>query len=112
MDEPLMIEIVYAGPRGAIVRRASLDSSSTVGDALRLAAADPDFAEVDFANCAAGIFGRLARREQPLESGDRIEIYRPLLVDPKSARRARARESALGNGGSAGGKAPSRSARS
>jgi putative ubiquitin-RnfH superfamily antitoxin RatB of RatAB toxin-antitoxin module len=91
-DAPLAIEIAYAEPHAGIVKELRLAPGSSVADALRLAALDPDFAGVDFANSAVGIFGRLARRDEPLRPGDRIEIYRPLASDPKEARRARAKQ--------------------
>jgi putative ubiquitin-RnfH superfamily antitoxin RatB of RatAB toxin-antitoxin module len=47
---------------------------------------------VDLANSVLGIFGRLTRTDHALQDGDRIEIYRPLVVDPKAARRARAKQ--------------------
>jgi putative ubiquitin-RnfH superfamily antitoxin RatB of RatAB toxin-antitoxin module len=90
-DAPLEIEIAYAEPRRAIVKSLRLPPGARVADALKLAAVDPDFAAVDLANSTFGIFGKLAGADQPLRQGDRIEIYRPLLADPKEARRARAR---------------------
>jgi uncharacterized protein len=94
-DAPLEIEIVYAEPQRAIVKNLRLAAGARVADALQLAAVDPDFAGIDLANSAFGIFGKLAGADEPLRQGDRIEIYRPLLADPKEARRARARASAL-----------------
>jgi putative ubiquitin-RnfH superfamily antitoxin RatB of RatAB toxin-antitoxin module len=91
-DAPLQIEIAYAEPQRAIVKVFRLAAGSSVAEALRLAALDPDFAGVDLANSALGIFGRLARPDHVLQQGDRIEIYRPLLADPKAARRARAQQ--------------------
>lgn len=86
------IEVAYAEPHRAIVRAYRLALPATVGDALRAAAADPEFAGIDFAGSAVGIFGRVATPGQVLADGDRVEVYRPLAADPKSARRARARE--------------------
>jgi putative ubiquitin-RnfH superfamily antitoxin RatB of RatAB toxin-antitoxin module len=90
-DAPLRIEIVYAEPRRVIVKALHVAPGSCVADALRLAALDPDFAGVDLANSALGIFGRLAQADHALQEGDRVEIYRPLSADPKAARRARAK---------------------
>jgi len=86
------IEVAYAEPDRAVVKSYRLAPPATIDDALRLAAADPDFAGIDFAGSAVGIFGRLSTPGQVLADGDRVEIYRPLAADPKSARRARARE--------------------
>jgi uncharacterized protein len=86
------IEVAYAEPDRAIVKSYRLAFPATIDDALRLAAADPEFAGIDFTGSAVGIFGRLATPTQVLADGDRVEIYRPLAADPKTARRARARE--------------------
>jgi putative ubiquitin-RnfH superfamily antitoxin RatB of RatAB toxin-antitoxin module len=86
------IEVAYAGPHRAIVKTYRLALPATIEDALRLAGAEPEFAGIDFENLAVGIFGTVAARHQALAEGDRVEIYRPLAADPKSARRARARE--------------------
>ena len=88
----ILVEVAYAEPQHAIVKVFRLASTATLADALAAAAADPDFAGIDLAGAAAGVFGALARPEQPLKAGDRVEIYRPLAVDPKAARRARAQQ--------------------
>ena len=89
---PLTIEIVYAEAQRAVVKMLSLPAGSRLADAVRAAAADADFAGVDFATSAVGIFGRLVRADHALQDGDRIEIYRPLAEDPKAARRARVKQ--------------------
>jgi putative ubiquitin-RnfH superfamily antitoxin RatB of RatAB toxin-antitoxin module len=89
----IRIEVSYAEPHRAIVKAYRLGAPATIDDALRLAAADPAFAGINFANSAVGIFGRVSALSQVLTDGDRVEVYRPLAADPKTARRARARES-------------------
>ncbi len=86
----ISIEIVYARAQRQVAKSLQLPAGSLLADALTLAASDADFGGVDLANSAVGIFGRLARKEQPLKDGDRIEIYRPLAEEPKLARRRRA----------------------
>jgi uncharacterized protein len=86
------IEVVYAEPQGAIQRAYRLCAGASVGDALMLAESDPAFRAVDFRNCVCGVFGKVATREQPLGENDRLEIYRPLAADPKTARRERAKQ--------------------
>lgn len=88
------IEVLYALPERAIVRTFRLARSARVVDALRLAAEDPAFAGIDFGAAPVGIYGKPASLEQTLQEGDRIEIYRPLALDPKAARRARAKQAA------------------
>jgi hypothetical protein len=84
----IYIEVVYAQPQHSIVKTLRLPQASTIADALAAAAADPDFT-ADLSQAVVGIFGKVARRDQPLKDGDRIEIYRPLLEEPKLARRRR-----------------------
>ena len=89
----LRIEIVYAQPQGSVVKQLSMPQGAVMADALTLAAADRDFFGIDFSASAVGIFGKVVRRDQPLQDGDRIEIYRPLAEEPKLARRKRVSKS-------------------
>lgn len=89
----IAIEVCYAEAERSIVKMLRLEVPATLADALRAASADPEFASLDLKRAAAGVFGRVVLPAEPLHDGDRVEIYRPLTVDPKSARRARARES-------------------
>lgn len=90
------IEVVYALPRKAWRVALVLPEGATVADAL--AAADlPDRAPgavVDAESLA--IFGRTVTPDTPLRTGDRVEVLRPLQVDPKQARRQRAGQSPRG----------------
>jgi putative ubiquitin-RnfH superfamily antitoxin RatB of RatAB toxin-antitoxin module len=86
----MRIEIVYAEPDLQVQADYRLAAPATVGDALALAAADPRFARVDLTGSEVGIFGLVVDRGRAVSDGDRIEIYRPLAVDPKLARRRRA----------------------
>jgi putative ubiquitin-RnfH superfamily antitoxin RatB of RatAB toxin-antitoxin module len=89
---PIRVEVVYAEPQRAIERAYQLEVPATLADALRLAAADPAFAGIDIEHAAVGVFGRIADLRQALNDRDRVEIYRPLAADPKTARRARVRQ--------------------
>ena len=91
MVDQIHIEIVYAEAQQAIVKSLPMAQGARVGDALAAAACAAEFCGIDLANLPVGIFGRLARPDQELKDGDRIEIYRPLLQEPKAARRARSR---------------------
>ena len=85
----LRIEIVHAQPHCSVVKTLNLFAGTTVADALSVIASDPEFRGVDVASAAVGIFGKVVRRDQQLKDGDRIEIYRPLVEEPKLARRKR-----------------------
>jgi uncharacterized protein len=91
MADQIRIEIVYAQEQQAIIKALRMAPGAQLADALAAAAGAAEFSGVDMANAPVGIFGRLARRDQELKDGDRIEIYRPLKQEPKEARRARSR---------------------
>jgi putative ubiquitin-RnfH superfamily antitoxin RatB of RatAB toxin-antitoxin module len=90
--DSILIEVVYAEPQRALAKQYRFDAPATIADALRCAAADPDFHGVDVARAAVGVFGKAASANQALNEGDRVEIYRPLTADPKIARRERAQQ--------------------
>jgi len=69
-----------------------LEAGSTVHQALQESGLAAEFPALDVRTAAFGIWGRKARLAQPLRDGDRVEVYRPLTVDPKVARRERFRK--------------------
>jgi putative ubiquitin-RnfH superfamily antitoxin RatB of RatAB toxin-antitoxin module len=84
------VEIVYARPEEQGAIRLTLVDGSTVGDALAAARIDERWPELGEGYAGLGIYGRIVTPDTRLRAGDRIEIYRPLVADPKQARRARA----------------------
>jgi len=68
-----------------------LPAGARVLDAIRASGAMQGEAAVDISTQAVGIWGRGVALDAPLVAGDRVEIYRPLQVDPKEARRRRQR---------------------
>jgi uncharacterized protein len=87
--EQLRVEVVYCPPAApAEVERLQLPLGSVLGDALRASQLPARHGwPVDAVK--AGIWGRQREASTPLRDQDRVEIYRPLLVDPKEARRLR-----------------------
>lgn len=81
----LQVEVVCS-PSAGTTQRVSLclPAGSTVGDALRAA-----YPELGADGLAVGVWGKLRAWDDPLRDKDRVELYRPLLVDPKEARRQR-----------------------
>jgi uncharacterized protein len=67
----------------------TLDAGSTVADALKTSVLAERFPELASTQPAVGVWNRKAELSQPLAEGDRVEVYRPLKVDPKVARRQR-----------------------
>ncbi|WP_159915779.1 RnfH family protein [Pantoea sp. 18069] len=92
-DAQLSVEVVFSSEAGQVQEWSlRLPPGACLLDALRAAG-------LEASACAAGIWGRRAERSQLLRDGDRVELYRPLLVDPKVARRERfARQGARGAG--------------
>ena len=97
MAEPMIrVEVVYA----AFDRQELLSLDVPVGTTVRAAAITSGIAELfpglDLLHCPLGIFGKLVSDpdQRQLEAGDRVEIYRPLLADPKEVRRLRALKAA------------------
>jgi putative ubiquitin-RnfH superfamily antitoxin RatB of RatAB toxin-antitoxin module len=86
----IQIEIVLARPHRTESLTLILAPGATVADALARAALTPEFAGMGDSAAQVGIFGRIVNREQVLRQGDRVELYRPLAADPKTARRKRA----------------------
>jgi putative ubiquitin-RnfH superfamily antitoxin RatB of RatAB toxin-antitoxin module len=93
----IVVEVAYAPPQRAVVKSFRLSVPATLADALAMARGDPDYGGVDWDRAAVGIFGVPAVRQRALRDGDRVEIYRPLAVDPKTARRARAKQHRTGS---------------
>lgn len=88
--ERIPIEVACARPGKQLVIELMVPAQTSVREALELSRMDDVFDEIDTATCAVGVFGRVVDDDYVLRSGDRIEIYRPLSVDPREARRARA----------------------
>lgn len=91
MAASLQVKVVYIEPGAEQLVTVALNPGACVADALQ-AAGLAVTANVDLASLAVGIYGRLVTLATPLQNLDRVEIYRPLVCDPKEARRQRARK--------------------
>ena len=95
-DQPglLRVEVVFGLPETQLLKRVRLPAGATVADAIEASGIGEAIRALDgsyeVSGDRVGVFGRKVRLEDPLEDGDRVELYRPLVVDPKEARRARA----------------------
>jgi putative ubiquitin-RnfH superfamily antitoxin RatB of RatAB toxin-antitoxin module len=87
----LRIEVVYAAADRQSVKSMLLPSGSSVRDAIRASGLLSEFPGIDLERNRVGIFGEPVDLDRPLADGERVEIYRPLIADPKEARRRRAR---------------------
>lgn len=91
--ELIRVEVCHS-PAARQVERVSLElpAGTTLLEAVRRSGLAERWPQtIDAAHPDAGIWGRTATAQTPLRDGDRIELYRPLLVDPKEARRQRYR---------------------
>jgi hypothetical protein len=86
----IQIEIVYALPQQQILLPLSVDAGTTVEAAIRRSGVLEQFPEIDLASNKVGIFSKLVKLDEMLRDKDRVEIYRPLIADPKEVRRQRA----------------------
>jgi len=90
MADLLRIEVVFAGADHVLSRSVRVEAGATVGDAVRVSGIADDLGAMGVDCSRVGVFGRTVDQTTPLRDGDRIEIYRPLKIDPKEARRRRA----------------------
>lgn len=94
MVGPLRIEVVYALPERCFSVILELPAGAIVADALAAAAMPERVPGLVVDPTRLAVFGQAATSQTPLHDGDRVEILRPLLADPKQARRRRAETAA------------------
>ena len=87
----LTVTVVYALPEVATEIEVRLPAGATVGDALERSGIAARHPEANLVQCPVGIFGKRVDRHTIVADGDRVELYRSLLADPKQTRRRRAR---------------------
>jgi uncharacterized protein len=92
MNDKIDIEVVYALSDRQTLLKQQVASGTTVVDAIRASGILDKHPEIDLAANKLGIFGKLTKPDTVLRDKDRIEIYRPLIADPKEVRRKRAEE--------------------
>ncbi|MDR8016952.1 RnfH family protein [Ectopseudomonas guguanensis] len=93
MDKPsIAIEVVYALAERQKLLRLSVPVGTTVREAALRSGIQQFFPELDLKQAPLGIFGKAVSKpeERVLEEGERVEIYRPLIADPKEVRKQRA----------------------
>ena len=92
MPDKIMIEVSYALPKKQIIIPILVAKDISVKEAIELSGILKKFKEIDLSLNQVGIFGKLTTLDKILRDRDRIEIYRPLIADPKEIRRKRAAE--------------------
>ncbi len=84
------VEVAYAKPEQQVIVTVAMEEGATVEAAIKTSGLLELFPEIVLSELKAGIFGVACKLDQLVREGDRIEIYRPLVHDPKEARRQRA----------------------
>lgn len=92
MSDKIKIEVVYALPHEQTLLTLELPQGTSLGDAIKISGILEKHPDIDLATNKVGVFGKLSKLDVQMRDKDRIEIYRPLIADPKEVRRKRAEE--------------------
>ena len=90
----ISVEVVYALPDKQYMRAVTLEEGATVEQAIKASGLLSLRKDIDLNSNKVGIYSRPVKLADVVQDGDRIEIYRPLIADPKELRRQRAERSA------------------
>jgi uncharacterized protein len=89
-DKTIPIEVAYAKPDMQTIISLDVKPGTTLIEAIKLSGILEQFPEIDLAQNKFGIFSKASSADTVLREKDRVEIYRPLIADPKDSRRKRA----------------------
>ena len=93
---PISVEVAYATPKNQLIVKLDVQPGTTVAEAIEASSIRRKFPQIEN-EPVVGIFSRKVTLDHALSNGDRVEIYRPLMADPKETRRAKAeRERTIG----------------
>ncbi len=90
--ELIDVEVAYARPDAQVILKLRVPQGTTLEQAVRESGILERFPDIDLARNQLGIFGKLNKSNATLRTGDRVEIYRSLIADPKEVRKQRAAE--------------------
>ena len=91
-SDSIHVEVVYAQPERQELMQLTLPEGATLQRALEVSGLLQKHPEIDLAKGRFGIYSKLAKLDTVLRERDRVEIYRPLIADPKEVRKQRAAE--------------------
>ncbi|TYF83704.1 RnfH family protein [Klebsiella grimontii] len=94
MSANIIVEVAYALPEKQYLQSVKLEEGATVEQAIVASGLLALRDDIDLAKNKVGIYSRPAKLQDRIHDGDRVEIYRPLIADPKELRRQRAEKSA------------------
>lgn len=89
-EKTIGVEVAYALPHKQVIVEVRVAAGATTLEAARQSGIADMFDGIDLDNAKFGVFGKVVSPGQALREGDRVEIYRPLIADPKEVRKARA----------------------
>jgi len=90
MAASIRVEVAYATPDSQCLLSIELAQGSDLNAAIEQSGILAKYPEIEWPGAPIGVFGKKASAQSLLKDGDRVEIYRPLRVDPKTRRRERA----------------------
>ena len=90
MEEPINIEVAYATPAKQSLIEFTVPNGVTVEQGILASGILDVHTEIDLKTAKVGVWNRVCKPSTVLQDGDRIEIYRPLIADPKEVRKRRA----------------------
>lgn len=86
----ISVQVCYARPDQQILLEVKVDAGATIQAAIERSGMLREVPEIDLEHCKVGVYGKLKPLDAGLRERDRVEIYRPLVADPKESRRKRA----------------------
>ena len=92
MGDEIHVEVAYALPEQQLILSLKVPVGTTVEEAIKRSGLLERFPEINLAQTKVGIFSKLTKMDSLIRDKDRVEIYRPLIADPKEVRRQRAEE--------------------
>ena len=92
MPELISIEVVYSLAHQQDIVAVNVPEGSTVSAAIEASGLLKKYSEIDLSKNKVGVFAKLVKLDTVLRPRDRVEIYRPLIADPKAVRKQRAAE--------------------
>ena len=91
-DNVIHLTVAFAMPDQQVLKQVTVPAGATVQDAIQQSGFLHGFPQIDIKRNSVGIYGVLAKLSDVVHEGDRVEIYRSLIADPKSIRRQRAKQ--------------------
>lgn len=88
----MIVEVAFATEKRQVIKELEVSEVCTVSDAILQSGIMTEFPEIDLTTAKVGVFSERASLEDVLKPDDRVEIYRPLKIDPKQARLLRAKK--------------------